>query len=351
MKIFTDKTEQQKKKIQRITDNVFVVKRYIENNPNKEISRDLLEALEWITASKKPQEIIKYNELIRKHLNPKLLEEYGKLAREAMQWKSQPESKEKAEKEKVLVLSSWWSRWFYQIGVLRALEELGMADKINILYGVSSGAIIWAYWCAGYKAEEIYERLKNLYSFTIKDISGLWSKQLIKNDKFKRTFSADLPWTFEELNKKLSIGCVDKNTWKFMEFTSWNLLEPLLGSMAIPGVFPVVPYQWHLLIDGGTSNDFPADKAREEYPDSEIIGVVLNKFKENQKHWGMMHTLSNASTILRRSWTINNIDNVDITIQRDLDINILSTNREKMKKIYEEWYRDTLKKYEKKYNI
>lgn len=46
MKIFTDKTEQQKKKIQRITDNVFVVKRYIENNPNKEISRDLLEALE-----------------------------------------------------------------------------------------------------------------------------------------------------------------------------------------------------------------------------------------------------------------------------------------------------------------
>ena len=57
----------------------------------------------------------------------------------------------------ILVISGGGVRWFYGLGILKAMEELWVADKIEAVYGVSAGAIIGAYWTAGYSAQEIFD--------------------------------------------------------------------------------------------------------------------------------------------------------------------------------------------------
>ena len=85
------------------------------------------------------------------------------------------------------------------------------------------------------------------------------------------------------MKKKLYIGATNTNKAEYVLFESGPLVAPLMGSMAIPGVFEAIPFQDMLLIDGGTINNFPVDIARKDFPATEIIGIALNKFTENQK--------------------------------------------------------------------
>jgi NTE family protein len=117
----------------------------------------------------------------------------------------------------------------------------------------------------------------------VRKINLLPKKCLIKNDFLTKAFTADLPADFKSLKKQLYIGATNTNKAEYILFTSGPLVAPLMGSMAIPGVFEAVSFQDMLLVDGGTINNFPVDIAKKKYPNAEIIGIALNKFTENQK--------------------------------------------------------------------
>lgn len=251
----------------------------------------------------------------------------------------------------VLVISGGGVRGFYGLGLLKAMEEVWIADKIEAVYGVSAGAIIGAYWTAGYSAQEIFDIFMTFTKSKLLSWKTLWllsKKSLLSNATIKEQFVQDLPKQFGWLKKKLYIWSVDTNKAKFHLFNEGDLIHPLLWSMSIPGIFPPVSYQHHDLVDGWVLNNFPVDLAKEQHPHNKIIGIYLNQFLEDQKVSNIFDGLSLAYEILLRWPSMAKFHIPEHMFSRQLNIKVLSVNAKEMEKIFLLWYADGLKEFMKK---
>lgn len=244
-----------------------------------------------------------------------------------------------------LVISGGWVRGFYALGILKAIEESSIKKNINAVYWVSAGAILAAYRSAGHSADWIFDRFSSVSIFWLKTINLLSKKSFLKNNFIHDIFLEDLPEDFKELKIPLSIWATDTKTWKYIVYKKWNLTTPLLGSMAIPGVFPPVSFEWHTLMDGGLINNFPVDIAKKDNPHNRIIWIFLNKFVENQKINSIIDALWLSYEILMRAREMEKFELVDDLFYRDLDLHILSNNKKQMKKIFDMWYEDWIVKF------
>jgi NTE family protein len=248
-------------------------------------------------------------------------------------------------KKYTLVISWWGARWFYAMGILKWLEELWMKEHIAAIYGVSAGAVIWSYRAAGYSAQQIFDIFLAAHPFGLTSLNIFSKESLLKADYFKKQFAKDLPKSITKLNIKTHIWATNVNTGTFLVFDSWDLIPILMGSMSVPGLFPVVKYQTHILMDGWATNNFPVALAKKEYPDCEIIGIALDKFKKNQKIYNVLDTVTIAFEIVLRHQTLENIWLVDHLFYKDLDINVFDTNKKNMQKAYSKGYQDCLKHF------
>lgn len=245
-------------------------------------------------------------------------------------------------KQYTLVISWWGMRWFYALGVLKWLEELDFKKNIAAIYGVSAWAIIASYWAAWYTAEQIYTIFMTNGSFGLSSINLLTKQSLLKLNSFEKMFYKDLPKDFSDLHIKTYIWTTDVNKGTFLIFDKGSIVPALLWSVSIPGVFPVVRYQNHVLMDGGATNNFPVDIAKKKYPTNEIIGIALNKYKENQNIKNIFDTLSVSFEILLRNHTIENMWIVDHLFYTDIPLKVLDTNKKNMQKAYHQWYEDCI---------
>ena len=55
-----------------------------------------------------------------------------------------------------------------------------------------------------------------------------------------------------------------------------RLVEAVLATSAVPGVFPARELHGHLLVDGGILNPVPVAEARALYPNAPVVAVVLS---------------------------------------------------------------------------
>ncbi len=247
------------------------------------------------------------------------------------------------QKKYVLVISWWGTRGFYGLWILKGLEELALKDKIKAIYGVSAGAMLASYRAAGYTVEEIYNKFSDTKKFLNIYALNLFSKKsLLKSSGLHDQFKKDLPKDISNLSKKVHIGVTDANTWTFKLFSKGDLCTILLGSIAIPGVFPVVPYQKYVLMDGGMTNNFPVDIAKKHYPKDEIIGISLNTFTTQQPIKDVIDTLTVAFEIFIRNSAVERRGLVDHPFYNTTPIKVLDTNKAKMKKAFDQGYRECL---------
>ena len=98
-------------------------------------------------------------------------------------------------------------------------------------------------------------------------------------------------------------------------------------------------------MDGGATNNFPVDIAKEKYPNNDIIGIALNKFQKNQKIKTIFDSLSISIEILLRHHTVENISVVKHLFCKDLPLKVLDIRRKNMKKAYLQGYQDCLKHF------
>lgn len=245
----------------------------------------------------------------------------------------------------ILVISGWWTKWFYALWILKWLEELWLKDRIWIVYWVSVWWIIGAYRCSGYSAQEIFNKFIDFKIFWITKINFFPNISILKNSFFKKHFEEDLPDSFWKLNKTLHIWATNINTWKFILFNKWDLITPLLGSMAIPWIFPNIKYKTYNLIDWWATNNFPVDIARKQHPKNKIIWINLNKFTEHQEIKNIFDSLSISLDILLRNRAMLRSDKVNYLFYNDTWLKILDTKSSKMKKAFEKGYADCLEKF------
>jgi predicted acylesterase/phospholipase RssA/CRP-like cAMP-binding protein len=171
-----------------------------------------------------------------------------------------------------LVLSGGGARGMAEVGVIRALEERGV--PIDVVAGTSAGALVGGAVARGWSASRIESSLR----------AGL-----VGSTPVDPTFPAVALATGRKVTDKLRAASGDldlEDLWRPFFCVSTNLSRnraevhrrgpgwrAVRASFAIPGVFPPVPQDGDVLVDGGLLDNLPVGRMRTEHEGAVVIAV------------------------------------------------------------------------------
>ena len=161
-----------------------------------------------------------------------------------------------------------------QLKFLEVLDQKGV--NVTGVAGTSMGAVLGAMYASGCSSTEIQKDLERYLIFRkdkkknfLAKVPSLmaWLRMLsldprrhgvLKAEDFLKKLIQDLEIkTFEDLEIPLTVVATDYWTGEEVPYTSGPLMQPLLASCAIPGVFPPVEHDGRVLVDGSLSNCVP----------------------------------------------------------------------------------------------
>ncbi len=206
-----------------------------------------------------------------------------------------------------VVLSGGGAKGVAHISALKAIEDAGI--PIDIVCGTSIGSLIGALYSIGYSTDFLdslvraqdwtallsdradpsslslqQRREQNTYAL-IRGISPERKDQggLIRGRNlmalFRKLCTGYLDSiSFDSLPIRFACVATDIVTNTEVDFRSGYLTQAMRASMAIPGVFTPIRMGDSILVDGGLSNNYPADIARRMGADI-IIGVSVQDAK------------------------------------------------------------------------
>ncbi|MBK6645306.1 MAG: patatin-like phospholipase family protein [Anaerolineales bacterium] len=161
------------------------------------------------------------------------------------------------------------------IGVLRRLEKEGY--KIRTVAGTSFGGIVAALYALGYSPKEIqaiFESAdqKALYGRDHEDGPSLLGLSGAR-ELFERVIGGK---TFADTRIPCALTAVDIDSGTEVILDDGSLMDAVLATIALPGIFPVQRIGEMNLVDGGVLNPVPVSLARKLSPDLPVVAVVLN---------------------------------------------------------------------------
>lgn len=248
-----------------------------------------------------------------------------------------------------LVLSGGGAKGVAHIGVLKVLEEAGI--PIDYISGTSMGAIVGGLYAVGYNARALDSmvRLQN-WPFLLSDRvyrdnlpfseketnekylislplaqgkgftvpAGFVSGQNIFNLFSELTIGYHDSIAFKDL--PIPFACVAANmvNGKQVVLNSGSLPLAMRASMAIPGAFAPVVLDTMVLVDGGISNNFPVDVAKNM--GAEItIGVDLSTgLKDAEGLNSIMGIVDQLTAFMGMSNYNKNRESVNLYMNPDL---------------------------------
>lgn len=171
-----------------------------------------------------------------------------------------------------IALGSGAARGWAHIGILRALEQVGIVP--DVVSGTSIGALVGAAYASG--------RLDSLADW----VTGIdWWEIIrymdlrlggVEGERLMQAFRErveDAP--IETLPKPFGAVATDLHTGHEVWFQNGSLLEAVRASIALPGLFSPVRYQGRWLVDGGLVDPLPVSLCRALGADR-VIAVNLN---------------------------------------------------------------------------
>ena len=155
-----------------------------------------------------------------------------------------------------LCLSGGGTKGFSYLGAFKAFEEYGV--EFDMVAGTSIGSLFGAIYASKMDTTKLKDFTKDMKNKDFRHSKlGILPSSM---DKLHDLLVQILPVKkAEELKIPYYAVAVDLKTGKEHHFDSGNLASIITGSCAIPGVFQPVKYKNMTLIDGGVSNNIPAD--------------------------------------------------------------------------------------------
>ncbi len=238
----------------------------------------------------------------------------------------------------VLVLSGGGARGFAHIGVLRVLEEMGIAP--DLIVGTSMGSVVGGLYAAGWSPDDIEELVKTIAwediftdqlprkyrSFRRKQddkpvmIDGRLHFDGLKPelpegviegqrlDLVLRTVEALSPsaTTFDDLPIPFRAVAANLATGRAVVLDSGSLATAIRASMSVPGALPPVTVDGQELVDGGIAANLPIGIAR-ELGATRIIAVDISSplLSESDEQFD---TFMDVFTHLNSLLTAGNVD-------------------------------------------
>jgi NTE family protein len=196
-------------------------------------------------------------------------------------------------------------------GITLALEECGIVSTHNT--GTSAGAIIAALDSAGYSAEEIVATILNLTTADVRQERPLWKLRMpwidsmLASDPIRSILNRLLPVSFYELVKPLQVVATRRCDAAVRWFGSLTkdpgaahhrLVDCVLASMSIYGIFPPVEIGFDEFVDGGVRANLPLPSGWGEYDE---VWLLIAQAPVNYPDGKSMITrlLRNVSWLLR----------------------------------------------------
>ena len=240
-----------------------------------------------------------------------------------------------------LVLSGGGARGFSHIGVIQALEELGL--QFSRLSGTSAGSIVGSLYANGYSPKEIFEITQRISLRKSLKPAWTWSG-LLRMDGVEALLRLHLPHNdFSKLKKPMTIAATDIRKGKVKYFTDGELIPAILASCSIPGVFNPLSYQGSIYVDGGLVDNLPASPIREQ--SQFLIGSHCNPVSDNFDASSMV-TVIERSLLIATSTNANNSKKMlDVLIEPAGLDKFSSYDIGKAKEIYEIGYNYTKKNF------
>ncbi|MDQ7039478.1 MAG: patatin-like phospholipase family protein [Rhodothermus sp.] len=154
-----------------------------------------------------------------------------------------------------LALGGGGMRGWAHIGVLSVLERYGL--RPGVVAGCSAGALIGAFYAFGYSVAQMKQlmreqRTRTLFALRF-DGQGLISSEPLR--EYLRVHLQDCH--FEDLPVPFYVVATDLESGKEVIFSRGPVVDAVLASSAIPGIFAPVELNGRLLVDGGLCNNVP----------------------------------------------------------------------------------------------
>jgi NTE family protein len=186
-----------------------------------------------------------------------------------------------------LILGSGADRGMAHIGVIRTLLKHNI--PIDYISGSSIGAVIGAYYALHLEVdnlEKIIRAVMKSNPLNFLDFNFL-KPSLIKGKKFYDLMTYNLygDKTFSDTKIPLRINATNLDTGNSYVFKAGKIIDAVIPSMTIPGVFPIVENKDANLIDGGLSDAIPSQILTEFRPDIVIaVDLYSSKMEKLQKY-------------------------------------------------------------------
>ncbi|WP_339720002.1 patatin-like phospholipase family protein [uncultured Paraglaciecola sp.] len=161
-----------------------------------------------------------------------------------------------------LALGSGAARGWAHIGVIQALEEMGI--EIDIVSGCSIGSYVGAAYASG-KLPELAEWVTSLTEWQVFALMGVGFHKggLVSGLKVFKALQENFSYdSFEQLHKPFAAVATDLYSGREVNFTSGSVVEAVKASCAIPGLFPPLLFNNRWLVDGGVVNPVPVNMCR-----------------------------------------------------------------------------------------
>ncbi len=200
-----------------------------------------------------------------------------------------------------LVLGGGGSRGAVGVGLYRAVVELGI--HIDLIVSSSIGAVNGALIAAGLSPRELEDHWRTLRTRDI--VGSRWqflrlltgASSVFSNRSLRNLLRRRLPVrTFSELRVPLAIVATELEAGQTVVLTEGDLVDAILASTALPGLFPPIHWKGRRLVDGGLSNNVPIDLAVERGA-QRVIGMLCGCAKA-------LSPRANFVTVLGQSFSL-----------------------------------------------
>jgi NTE family protein len=185
--------------------------------------------------------------------------------------------------EIVLALGGGGAKGAAHVGILRVLEQEGFA--IRAIAGTSAGGLVGALVASGYDSHRIEQVLSGfsnprLFSRAHHDGPSLLGLQGLNEILLEEIGNR----TFEQLEIPFACTAVDLSTSQEIILAQGSLMDALMATIAVPGIFPPFKMGEYNLVDGGVLDPVPVALARWLSPHLPIIAVCLHPAPERWAH-------------------------------------------------------------------
>lgn len=168
-----------------------------------------------------------------------------------------------------LILCGGGSRGAMEVGFFEALTEFDVQP--DFIIGSSIGALNGAFIASGMAPSELARLWSEFRRSQAFGINWAWLRDWRRSPGFfslgplRALLRRTLPATrFEDLAIPLTVVTTNLESGGAVYWHgSGDLIEPVIASMSLPGIFPPVEIGGRLHVDGGLANNVPLDKAEE----------------------------------------------------------------------------------------